>query len=501
MDMMLALIGLGVASVGELLLWFTPVWRMRQLFATLLIIALSLLSGTITGAHFSGWAIILLIFSMYRMINLLRLVEGRTQADYLFAVSKRSSLWLIGLQLMVLLLARINHIYHIRSIVWLYALGLFQLVAASTVLASTLRHLRTTKPPAIKEHYADRDLPTLSVCIPARNETEDLEACLQSLIISNYPKLEILVLDDCSQNKRTPEIIRAFAQDGVRFVDGKVPPERWLAKNYAYKQLVDEASGELLLFCGADTRFQPESLRIMVETLLAKRKTMLSIIPRNKLPSIWDLSSLVIQPARYAWELSLPRRWLQRPAVLSTCWLITAKALHAAGGFKAVNHNASPESFFARYSAQHDDGYSFVQSNPSLRLLSVKSFTEQRATAVRTRYPQTHRRPEVVALLSLVELAVLILPFIVIIGSVLTHSWLLLALSAVAAVSVDLAYAKTTELTYRHFIWRSIWLLPVAAIYDIGLLNYSMWRYEFRDVIWKERNVCIPLMHAVPEKP
>ncbi|HXR49615.1 MAG TPA: glycosyltransferase, partial [Verrucomicrobiae bacterium] len=261
--------------------------------ATLLIIALSLLSGTITGAHFSGWAIILLIFSMYRMINLLRLVEGRTQADYLFAVSKRSSLWLIGLQLMVLLLARINHIYHIRSIVWLYALGLFQLVAASTVLASTLRHLRTTKPPAIKEHYADRDLPTLSVCIPARNETEDLEACLQSLIISNYPKLEILVLDDCSQNKRTPEIIRAFAQDGVRFVDGKVPPERWLAKNYAYKQLVDEASGELLLFCGADTRFQPESLRIMVETLLAKRKTMLSIIPRNKLPSIWDLSSLV----------------------------------------------------------------------------------------------------------------------------------------------------------------------------------------------------------------
>jgi glycosyltransferase involved in cell wall biosynthesis len=498
--MVVTLICLGVISLGEVLLWFTPLWRVRKPMAALLIVALSIASGLLAGAHFSGWAILVLIFSLYRMVNLLRLVEGRTQADYLFTVAKQSSLWLIGLQLAILAAARLNHMYHIRLIVWLYALAVAQLLAAGILLASTLRHLRTTTAPAIKEHYADRDLPTVSVCVPARNETEDLEACLQSLIVSNYPKLEILVLDDCSQNKHTPEIIRAFAQDGVRFVGGKVPPASWLAKNYAYKQLVEEASGELLLFCGVDTRFQPESLRNIVETLLSKRKTMLSIIPRNKLPSAWDLSSLIIQPARYAWELSLPRRWLQRPPVLSTCWIITAGVLHAAGGFKAVNHNASPESYFARYSARHDDGYSFVQSSANVGLMSAKSFAEQRATAIRTRYPQTHRRPEIVGLLSLAELGVLILPFALAIGSAVAHAWFLLLISFVATVFVDLAYVKTTELTYRRFIWRATWLLPLAAFYDIGLLNYSMWRYEFREVIWKERNVCIPLMHAVQEK-
>jgi hypothetical protein len=56
-------------------------------------------------------------------------------------------------------------------------------------------------------------------------------------------------------------------------------------------------------------------------------------------------------------------------------------------------------------------------------------------------------------------------------------------------------------LTYRHRFLGSIWLLPVAAVYDVWLLNYSMWQYEFNEVIWKGRNVCIPVMHTVPSLP
>jgi hypothetical protein len=28
-----------------------------------------------------------------------------------------------------------------------------------------------------------------------------------------------------------------------------------------------------------------------------------------------------------------------------------------------------------------------------------------------------------------------------------------------------------------------------------------MWQYEFGEVIWKDRNICIPIMQVVPELP
>ena len=42
---------------------------------------------------------------------------------------------------------------------------------------------------------------------------------LHRVIASTYPKLEIIVLDDLSADK-TPALIKAFAQDGVRFIEG-----------------------------------------------------------------------------------------------------------------------------------------------------------------------------------------------------------------------------------------------------------------------------------------
>ncbi len=499
--MMLLLIVLGVLSLLELLFWLPPIWRWRKLLACLLIPSLSLISGILFGSNFSVWTGVLLLLSLYRVINLLRLVEGRTQADYLFNVARSSSWWLIGAQITVLAFAALSHAEHVPVLTWLYILSGLEFAAAAVLLSSTLRHLRTTTPPKITRTYADKDLPTLTVAIPARNETDDLEACLQSLLANDYPKLEVLVLDDCSQDKRTPEIIRAFAHDGVSFVAGKVPPKQWLAKNYAYKQLVDEANGELLLFCGVDARFQPHSLKLLVETLLAKKKSMVSWVPKNRLPNAGQFGSLLVQPGRYAWELALPRRLLNRPPVLSTCWLITREALRTAGGFPAVAHKASVESYFAHQTAGHQDGYSFLQSNERIGLTSAKDFLEQRATATRLRYPQVHRRPELVGLLSLLEVLLLVAPFGLVIGSIFAKTWVLLALSAVVCLLLTLFYTQIVSLTYRRFLWRSLWLLPFAVLYDVGLLNYSMWRYEFREVIWKDRNVCMPIMHVTPNLP
>ena len=368
-------------------------------------------------------------------------------------------------------------------------------------MLSTQRNLKTTRPSVYTQTLREVDLPTLSVLIPARNETEDLIGCLQSLIKSTYPKLEIIVLDDRSQNKRTPEIIKGFAHDGVRFIAGDETPKPWLAKNFAYQQLAEVASGELILFCGVDTRFKPETLGTMVEELVINKKTMLSFMPANSVPRAGQFESLFVQPTRYAWELALPRRFLDRPPVLSTAWLITQTALHDSGGFKAVVRAATPERFFARYAATHDDGYRFLQSDSQHGLSSVKSFDEQRATAVRTRYPQLHQSLELTAMTTALELIMIVSPFIVYINGLFTHKDLKFATADIACILLISAYAQISNITYRRFLIRSLWLLPFAAVYDVALLNYSMYRYEFSTVEWKGRNAALPVMQVVEHLP
>jgi hypothetical protein len=295
-----------------------------------------------------------------------------------------------------------------------------------------------------------------------------------------------------SRNKHTPEIIRGYAQSGVRFISGKEPPERWLAKNYAYEQLAGEANGELLLFCGVDVRFTPSSLELLVKTMLQKRKTMVSAIPRNVYSS--TIKELLVQPGRYAWELSLPRRMLNRPPVLSSCWLIASKTLKEAGGFAAVTQKVVPESYFSRFAASNLDGYSFMQAGKEIDITSVKSFEEQYSTAIRTRYPQTHRRVEIVAATSLAEFVFLILPIILFALNLLMGMWLLAALAGVAYALQAAAYSKIVNLTYRRRLWKSILVFPLAAAYDIFLLNDSMLKYEFGEVLWKSRNICLPVL-------
>lgn len=498
--MMLALIGFGVATVLELLLWIRFLWHIRSVLAVLAIAGLALGSIALVAIHPSFWTVTIFIMSAYRVINMLRIIKGRTNPDYLYIVARGTTLWLILTQVLVFGGAWLSGQLPVSSAQWWHILVLFQIGGSIILLSATLRNRRTTQPPELDKGIADKDLPSLTVAIPARNETEALSACLESLTVSTYPKLEILVLDDCSQNKRTPQIIRSFAHGGVRFIAGQTAPDYWLAKNFAYEQLYNQANGELILFCGVDAVFEPESLRHIVQTMLLKKKTMCSIIPTNVVPK-GGIFQTLLQPSRYAWELSLPRRLYGKPSLLSTCWIVSREHLKKNGSFKAVTRSILPEVYFAQTAAAQQDGYSFMQSSTTFGVSTCKAFDEQRATAIRTRYPQLHRRPELACLLSLAVLLTLIVPYVLLVTSLLHHQSLLFAGALVCIVLLTTFYTVVLQLTYRRFLWRSLFLLPVAAAYDIAMLNYSMWLYEFSDVLWKGRNVCIPVMHVIPHLP
>ena len=104
-------------------------------------------------------------------------------------------------------------------------------------------------------------LPALSIIVAAHNEESAIEAKIQNIFASDYPRerLEILVGSDGSSD-RTEEIVRNYSGDGVGLIS--FPMQQ--GKSAIQNGLVAAASGEVLVFTDADCEFGPLALRALV---------------------------------------------------------------------------------------------------------------------------------------------------------------------------------------------------------------------------------------------
>jgi len=148
--------------------------------------------------------------------------------------------------------------------------GLF---ACTVALAMTIANLRFYAKP-IDEPLDPASAPSLTVCVPARNEEANLEPCVRALLASNYPRLEVLVYDDASTDA-TPEILAKLCTEDARVRAAEtVPlPDGWNGKQHACDRMGRQASGEWLLFTDADVRFEPACLERAIAEALRPRPT------------------------------------------------------------------------------------------------------------------------------------------------------------------------------------------------------------------------------------
>ncbi len=104
--------------------------------------------------------------------------------------------------------------------------------------------------------------PLLSVIIPACNEADHLEAALASVLEQDYPRLEIVLINDRSTDETGAIINRLADRDSrVKAVHIKSLPSGWLGKVHALHEGVNHARGDWYLFSDADVYFQPGALR------------------------------------------------------------------------------------------------------------------------------------------------------------------------------------------------------------------------------------------------
>lgn len=360
------------------------------------------------------------------------------------------------------------------------------LLAATYLLYGYMRAIRHYKLVTPSERLPLKDLPTVSVCIPARNETHALQECLASVIASDYPKLEILVLDDCSHDN-TSRIIKSFAHDGVRFIKGDMPADGWLGKNQAMQTLAMQANGDYILFMDVDTRLSATTITDLVAFAAANKLEMLTVLPQNRLG--WQTGAL-FTPLRNFWQMALPPTRRNMP-VASQCWLVREKALRSLGGFASVSRKIVPEeSFAARLSASRT--YRFIVGNSGLGVTTAKHWSSLYESSARILYP-TYKRQPVFALAVVAGILLFgLLPFAVLIWKLAhgaEHS-LVLATSILACAALILTYALVISKTHPRTWPLAMLFLPVVLLQEIIFIIASMLKYEFGQVNWKGRNIC-----------
>lgn len=115
---------------------------------------------------------------------------------------------------------------------------------------------------------AHRPEPAVSVVIPARNEAEQVGDCIAAVLAQQGVKLEVLVVDDCSEDA-TFGIATAAAgvDERVTVIAGHTPPTGWTGKNWACHQAATRASADVLCFVDADTRLEPTAIAELTRVL------------------------------------------------------------------------------------------------------------------------------------------------------------------------------------------------------------------------------------------
>src|SRR5579875_3849771 len=118
-------------------------------------------------------------------------------------------------------------------------------------------------------------LPRLSIVVPARNESANIERCVRSLLAQRLTDFEVLVVDDRSSDG-TLEILRRLAQENPRLqvIDGAPLPEGWVGKPWALHQGALRAGGAWLLFTDADSINDPAAPNALAngQYILVSRK-------------------------------------------------------------------------------------------------------------------------------------------------------------------------------------------------------------------------------------
>ena len=191
--------------------------------------------------------------------------------------------------------------------------------------------------------------PLVSVIVPARNEALNIERCVRSILSSRWPALEVIVVDDRSEDA-TGALVRALAANDARVhvIDGAPVPAGWFGKQWACAQGASAARGSTLIFTDADTAHAPTLIPRSMHAMRTRALDFLTVGGFQELGSFWER---VVMPqvfymiaTRYGGAGVVNRARRSRDKIANGQYLCFTRACYdAIGGHASVRGKAAED--------------------------------------------------------------------------------------------------------------------------------------------------------------
>ena len=188
------------------------------------------------------------------------------------------------------------------------------------------------------------DPPLVSVLVPARDEGPEIHGCIQRVLALDYPRLQVIAIDDRSTDATGAELDRLAAEhpDRLKVLHVEQLPPGWLGKCHALHLGQQQAGGEWLFFVDSDVRVEPDALRRSLALMIDREYDALSILTTVRCETFAE--RLLLPPLAGAWSMmffvdqtnedSEP----DRAVANGQFFLIRASAYRAVGGHERVKH-------------------------------------------------------------------------------------------------------------------------------------------------------------------
>jgi cellulose synthase/poly-beta-1,6-N-acetylglucosamine synthase-like glycosyltransferase len=201
-------------------------------------------------------------------------------------------------------------------------------------------------------HLTDEDSVKISIVIPARNESANIKACLDSICRQTYPAhlFEVLVIDDHSTDN-TASIVKNYPATNIRLISLQDVLQNGIINSYKKKAIeiaISTATGQLMVTTDADCIVPEKWLQTIAEfyrqTNAALMVMPVAFIPVTqtgglgaKLLSIFQsLDFMVLQGITGA-SVNKKAHSMCNGANLA----YTKKVFEEVDGFKGIDHIAS----------------------------------------------------------------------------------------------------------------------------------------------------------------
>ncbi len=159
------------------------------------------------------------------------------------------------------------------------------------LLSRAMRQFRAHRATALLPASPASPPPAVSIVVPARNEIDNIAACLAGLTrqAGLAPGSSIIVVDDGSEDG-TQAAVEQQIERGcpIALIAAGPLPKGWVGKPHACWRGAMLAQGAWLCFIDADVRTNPQLVAAAVEAAEAQQIDMLSLHPFQELGSFWE---------------------------------------------------------------------------------------------------------------------------------------------------------------------------------------------------------------------